>query len=65
MASTTKRSSMVQVDREMVVTEGLVVMAVHVTHQEVKYGHVHDVQQPEIEGMNHRAQSEKHNEDKN
>ena len=49
MASLSKRSPMVQVDREGVVTkqfECLVVMAVHVAHQEVQYGQVHDVQQP-------------------
>lgn len=40
---------MVQVDREGVITkqfECFVMMAVHVAHQEVKYGEVHHIQQP-------------------
>ena len=40
---------MVQMDRESVIPkqlEGLVVVAIHVAHQEVKYGQVHHIKQP-------------------
>ena len=47
MAGTAKCSPMVQVNREGVIPkqfESLVMMAVHVAHQEVKYRQVHDIQ---------------------
>ena len=46
MTRATKCSPMVQMDRESVITkhlEGLVVVAIHVAHQEVKNGQVHHI----------------------
>jgi len=48
MAGSTKGSSVVEVNRERIVSkalESLIVVAVHVAHQEVKDGEVHQVQQ--------------------